>query len=244
MDGFAGGYLGANNLMELRADRQARKVTPTPAAPPAPATSGRSVMQAVGAPPPKDAAFDPSQFDEAFVSGIRDTASALQIEPEELATFLSYETAGTFDPLKKGPTTQHGQHQGLIQFGEPQAAQFGADFTDKASALRSQLGKDGAIVKYALAHGYKPGEHNGLDLYSTINAGAPGRYKASDANNGGAPGSVQDKYDTQMSGHRAKARALLDFYPVQEVNPAPTARSVVTAIDPVDQMFSRFYKKG
>ena len=50
---------------------------------------------------------------------------------------------------------------------------------------------------------------SGLDLYSTINAGAPGRYSASDANNGGAPGDVRDKWENQMGAHRAKALALL-----------------------------------
>ncbi len=50
---------------------------------------------------------------------------------------------------------------------------------------------------------------SGLDLYSTINAGSPGRYSASDANNGGAPGDVRDKWEKQMTGHRQKALALL-----------------------------------
>lgn len=140
--------------------------------------------------------------------GVIDTAAALQMDPVELATFLSYETAGTFNPRQPGPTTQWGQHRGLIQFGEPQASQFGVDFSDERSAWASQLGPDGAIVKYALAHGFEPGM-SGLDLYSTINAGAPGRYGASDAANGGAPGTVADKYYEQMDGHRSNA---LNFF--------------------------------
>jgi hypothetical protein len=47
------------------------------------------------------------------------------------------------------------------------------------------------------------------DIYSTINAGSPGRYNASDANNGGAPGTVMDKVTQQMGPHRANAMRLL-----------------------------------
>lgn len=136
---------------------------------------------------------------------IIETANSIGASPLDLATAISYETAGTFDPLKKGPRTQHGQHRGFIQFGEPQAARFGVDWNNPVA---SQLGADGAVAKYFKASGFKPGM-SGLDLYSTINAGSPGRYSASDANNGGAPGDVRDKWENQMAGHRAKAQALL-----------------------------------
>lgn len=139
---------------------------------------------------------------------IVETANAIGANPTDLATAISYETAGTFDPLKSGPHTQWGTHRGLIQFGEPQARQFGVDWNDP---LHSQLGAEGAVAKYFKASGFKPGM-SGLDLYSTINAGAPGRYGASDAHNGGAPGDVRDKWETQMAAHRAKAERLLDPY--------------------------------
>jgi hypothetical protein len=138
-------------------------------------------------------------------SGILGAAQSLGVNPLDLATIISYETAGTFDPAKRGPTTQWGQHRGLIQFGEPQARQHGVDWNNP---LGSQLGPDGAIVSYMRSSGVKPGMGL-LDLYSAVNAGAPGRYNASDANNGGAPGTVRDKVETQMAGHRAKAEALL-----------------------------------
>lgn len=137
--------------------------------------------------------------------GILATAAAIGANPLDLATAISYETAGTFDPTKRGPTTQWGQHRGLIQFGEPQARQYGVDWNDP---IGSQLGENGAIANYFRASGFKPGM-SGLDLYSTINAGAPGRYGASDANNGGAPGDVRAKWERQMGGHREKAAALL-----------------------------------
>lgn len=136
---------------------------------------------------------------------IVDTAKAMGADPLDLATAISYETAGTFDPTKSGPTTQWGQHRGLIQFGEPQAKQHGVDWNDP---LNSQLGAGKAVQRYFESSGWKPGM-SGLDLYSIINAGAPGRYSASDANNGGAPGSVRDKWENQMNDHRIKAAKLL-----------------------------------
>lgn len=142
---------------------------------------------------------------EILRRGIFETARAIGADPLDLATAISYETAGTFDPTKRGPTTQWGQHRGLIQFGEPQARRYGVDWNDP---LGSQLGENGAIAKYFISSGFKPGM-SGLDLYSTINAGAPGKYGASDANNGGAPGDVRDKWERQMGGHRQKAAALL-----------------------------------
>lgn len=140
----------------------------------------------------------------ALKGGIQETADALGIKPVDLATAISYETGGTFDPMKKGPTTQWGQHKGLIQFGEPQAKQYGVDWNDPVG---SQLGANGAIAKYLTDAGVKPGMGM-MDIYSAINAGHVGRYGASDANNGGAPGTVADKVNNQMAGHRAKAEAL------------------------------------
>lgn len=137
--------------------------------------------------------------------GIIATARALGISPVDLATAISYETAGTFDPRKKGPTTQWGQHEGLIQFGEPQAKKYRVDWNDPVG---SQLGETGAVANYLRDTGVKPGMGL-LDIYSAINAGGVGRYGASDANNGGAPGNVRQKVENQMAGHRQKAMALL-----------------------------------
>lgn len=163
---------------------------------------------------------------DALRSGIVETAKAIGADPVDLATAISYETAGTFDPTKAGPRTQHGQHRGLIQFGEPQAQQYGVDWNNP---LGSQLGANGAVASYFRDRGFKPGM-SGLDLYSTINAGSPGRYAASDANNGGAPGSVADKWNNQMSGHRQKALALLGGGGSQ----APgTPQAAIQAISPV-----------
>ncbi len=139
---------------------------------------------------------------------IIETADELGMSPHTLATIISYETAGTFDPRKKGPTTQWGQHEGLIQFGQPQQREYGVDLSSPEAALRSQLGRNGAIVRYFRRNGWQPGMSE-LDAYSIVNAGAPGRHNASDAANGGAPGTVADKVRGQFAGHRAKAAALL-----------------------------------
>jgi hypothetical protein len=137
--------------------------------------------------------------------GILATAQALGIDPVDLATAISYETAGTFDPTKQGPTTKWGQHRGLIQFGEPQAQKYGVDW---GNPIGSQLGENGAVAKYLKDTGVRPGMGL-LDIYSAINAGGVGRYGASDAAAGGAPGTVRDKVEKQMADHRAKAMALL-----------------------------------
>ncbi len=141
-----------------------------------------------------------------FAGGVKAAALELGVNPLDLATIISYETAGTFNPTKKGPVTpQWGQHRGLIQFGVPQAKRHGVDWKNP---IKSQLGKDGAIVSYMRAAGVKKGMSL-LNMYAAVNAGSPYKIHASDANNGGAPGSVLDKVNNQMAGHRAKAQQLL-----------------------------------
>ena len=127
------------------------------------------------------------------------------MDPVDLATIISYETAGSFDPLKRGPTTQWGEHRGLIQFGEPQAEQYGVNWNDP---INSQLGEGGAVERYFRSAGYEPGMGL-LDAYSAVNAGRVGLYNRTDANNGGAPGTVRDKVENQMEGHRRNAVELL-----------------------------------
>jgi hypothetical protein len=149
--------------------------------------------------------FDTGEAPMDLQSGIVSTANALGMDPLVLATIISYETGGTFNPTQGGPTTKWGKHRGLIQFGEPQAKQYGVDWNDP---LGSQLGPNGAVVKYFQGSGWQPGMGM-LDAYSIINAGGPGRYNARDAASGGAPGTVRDKVEQQMGGHRHKAAALL-----------------------------------
>jgi hypothetical protein len=130
------------------------------------------------------------------------------LDPIDVATAISYETGGKFDPTIKGPTTQWGTHEGLIQFGDPQGEKYGVDFSSPEAAWRTQLDPtSGGVWGYLEDTGVKPGM--GLpEIYSAINAGAVGRMGASDANNGGAPGTVADKV-AGMGAHRDKAAAFL-----------------------------------
>lgn len=137
-----------------------------------------------------------------LASAILASSQRLGVDPVDLATAISYETAGTFDPWKRGPTTKWGEHRGLIQWGEPQRARYGVF---EGMPVADQLK---AAERYLTDAGVRPGMGL-LDIYSAINAGGVGRYGASDAHAGGAPGTVADKVNDQMSGHRQKAEALL-----------------------------------
>lgn len=178
--------------------------------------------------------WDASTVDPAIASGILESAAELGMDPEDLATMVSYETAGTFDPTKPGPTTKWGQHKGLIQFGEPQAKQYGVDWNNPVG---SQLGRNGAVVAYFRDRGWQPGMGM-LDAYSIINAGSPGRYNASDAGNGGAPGTVRDKVMTQMDAHRAKAKALLAKY-----GTAPASSTSTDKVSAPGEWFTGFFRE-
>lgn len=94
-----------------------------------------------------------------------------------------------------------GKYLGLIQFGPEEQAKYG---------VKPGMGLDAhmsAVENFLRDRGVKPGMGM-LDVYSTINAGSPGRYGASDAANGGMPGNVADKVAT-MVGHRATANTIL-----------------------------------
>jgi hypothetical protein len=117
-----------------------------------------------------------------------------------LLTVIGYDTGGTYDQAIRGG--KNDRHIGLIQFGDNEQAMYGAR-QDQSVGEQMQ-----AVVKYLKHRGFQPGMGL-LDLYSTINAGRPGLYNRSDTAAGGAPGTVLDKVNNQMAGHRRKALALL-----------------------------------
>jgi hypothetical protein len=135
-----------------------------------------------------------------LVSAVRASAARLGVNPSDILTAMSYETGGTLNPNLWGGA--HNNYLGLIQFGPEERRQYGVKpgmgVTDQVNAAENFL-RD---------RGVRPGMGM-LDIYSTINAGRPGLYNASDASNGGAPGTVADKVATQMVGHRARANSLL-----------------------------------
>jgi hypothetical protein len=133
--------------------------------------------------------------------GIIDAANALGINPADLATAISYETGGTFNPTQQGIRTKWGLHRGLIQFGEPQAQKYGVDWNNP---VETQLGANGAVVRYLKDAGVRPGMSL-LDVYSAINAGSVGQYRAMDMGT-----SVAQKVSSDaMRKHGEKAAALL-----------------------------------
>ena len=141
-----------------------------------------------------------------LVTEVSKLAEEMGVSAKDLLTVIGYETGGTFDKWQKGPVTQYGQHRGLIQWGEPQRAEYGVT---ENSTIAEQVA---AVGKYLQAAGVRNGMGI-LDIYSAINAGHVGRYSASDANNGGAPGTVRDKvYSANMADHAANAKKLLELY--------------------------------
>lgn len=147
----------------------------------------------------------PGDTMKSIVQGAQDVGKQLGIDPQDLLTAIGYETAGTFDPWKRGPVTQWGQHRGLIQWGEPQREKYGVT---QNSTPAEQMAAVGQYLKDA---GVRPGMGL-MDIYSAINAGKVGRYNASDANNGGAPGTVADKVNRQMGGHSRVAQEVLKTF--------------------------------
>jgi hypothetical protein len=158
-------------------------------------------------------------MNERLAAAIKDQAARIGANPADLATVMSYETGGTFDPWKKGPTTKWGTHRGLIQMGGPQRKQYGYS---EGAPIEDLVA---ASARYLVDRGYQPGMGL-LDMYSIINAGGPGLYDRSDEAAGGAPGTVRDKVNGQMEGHKQNAVRLLngEFTPSEQTNP----------FDPVD----------
>lgn len=145
--------------------------------------------------------MDPTEVKRLMV----ETAQELGISPVDLATVISYETGGTFDPTQGGPTTKWGRHRGYIQFGEPQSAKYGVDFSTPETAVYSQLGKGKAVSRYLRDAGVRPGSGL-LDVYSAINAGGVGRNNAVDMNTPDTP-TVASKVSA-MGPHQEKAKAF------------------------------------
>lgn len=108
---------------------------------------------------------------ESQLEAIQRAADNLGIDPADLATIISYETMGTFSPSIMGG--KGGNYMGLIQFGKPERKKYGVS---RGQSFEEQME---SVESYLRDRGLKPGM--GInDLYSTVNAGSPGRYNASD----------------------------------------------------------------
>ena len=216
--GQGGGFGGGSYTASSSGGGSAPSGSWTPNATPSPvdvATQGMAGGMALPGQPAADPGVIGAQGGLDFGSAVMtpqemliEGAKRRGLDPIDVATAISYETGGKFDPTIKGPTTQWGTHEGLIQFGDPQGEKYGVDFSSPEAAWRTQLDPtSGGVWGYLEDTGVKPGM--GLpEIYSAINAGAVGRMGASDANNGGAPGTVADKV-AGMGPHRDKAAAFL-----------------------------------
>jgi hypothetical protein len=161
---------------------------------------------------------------------IVNSARTLGIKPEDLATVISYETGGKFSPSIMGG--KGGNYLGLIQFGPSERKQYGA------SPDQSFTEQMGAVTRYLQDRGLKPGM--GIhDLYSTINAGRPGLYNASDS-----PGqTVNTHVDNMLENHYPKAVSFLGGE-ISPVTPDGTAALPTAATSPVSDAADRMVARN
>ena len=133
-------------------------------------------------------------------SGIKRIANELGVSAEDVAAVISFETGGTMDPWKKGPTTKWGTHRGLIQWGEPQAREYGVS---KDSTITQQLD---AVKKYMYDRGVRPGMSR-EQVYASVLAGHASK---ANSNTPDANGTTPRSGAASMwnSGHRWALRNL------------------------------------
>lgn len=158
--------------------------------------AGLSILLGAGGRPNASGAYGSD-----LAGNIRALGSNIGANPRDIAAMMSYESG--FNPNVWGGAG--GKYYGLIQAGGPERAQYGIK---PGGSLADQFG---GIENFFKGRGFKPGM-SGLDLYSTVNAGSPGRYNASDAANGGQWGTVRDKWEKQMGPHFEKADQLLGSF--------------------------------
>jgi hypothetical protein len=142
--------------------------------------------------------------------------------PDDLMKVIQYESSGR-------PNVWGGKgndYFGLIQFGPNERKQFGVD-TKNPSAF-NQID---ATMKYLSSRGFKSGMGL-MDLYSTVNAGSPGHYNASDGN-----GTVAS-HVAKMSGQQSTPGFSLAYAPEAENMPAGplSIESIIQQSEPVKKM--------
>ncbi len=138
--------------------------------------------------------FEISSRGKALVAA----AQKLGVSPLDLATIISFETAGTFSPSIRGGAG--GNYQGLIQFGAPERRQYGVT---PGQSFEEQV--MGPVVRYFQDRfkgvGMSTQGASLLDLYTTVLAGNPrANRNARDSFGTSAVSGVQ-----RMGPHRQKA---------------------------------------
>lgn len=109
---------------------------------------------------------------ESDISYLQKRAAEKGYNADDLSKVINYESSGRPDVWGG----KSGKYFGLFQFGPNERQQFGVDTVHPSATNQIDAG-----FKFLEARGFKPGMGL-LDLYSTVNAGSPGHYKASDGN--------------------------------------------------------------
>jgi Peptidase M15 len=148
----------------------------------------------------KSVKFKATTYMGELVQGTKRLSDKYGIPTKDILTLFSFETGGTFSVDQVGG--KGNAHLGLIQFGPAEQKKYGVR---PGMSATEQLG---AVEAFLDDRGFKPGMSL-MDMYSTINAGSPGKANASDAANGGTWGTVGDKVTHQMGDHAANADKLL-----------------------------------
>lgn len=148
-------------------------------------------------PPMNAAPAGPISDQQALVN----TARQIGVDPHDLATVVHFESG--FRPNAVNPD---GIHTGLIQFGKTEQNDYGVN---RNQSFQQQLP---AVANFLQDRGFKPGM-SFLDLYSTINAGSPGKYNAVDGST-----NVAQKV-AGMASNRAAAAKWLSQDPATAMTP-------------------------
>lgn len=155
----------------------------------------------------------PNATPGSWQSVATNVASELGLNPVEVASIMSYESGGTFSPTQMGGTGN--RYMGLIQFGPEERRTYG--ITENSTPEQWTT----AILSFMRDRGFRRGMSM-LDFYSTINAGRPGQYDASDGN-----GTVRSHYERAIREHRGNAERWLGV-----ARPEQTAQVQVIDLPP------------
>jgi hypothetical protein len=138
-----------------------------------------------------------SQDDLAY---LRAQAGARGISADDLLKTINHESSGRVDVWGG----KNNQYFGLLQMGPEERQKFGVDTVHPNA--RNQID---AGFKFLEARGFKP-SMGLLDLYSTVNAGSPGHYNASDR-----PGMTVSKHVAAMGGASTPSAPIPGSAPIQ-----------------------------
>ena len=131
-----------------------------------------------------------------LASSVKTTAAQYGYNAVDMLTVISYETGGKFSTSVRGG--KDNKYIGLFQAGPEEQQKFGVYLGQPAAEQVD------AMARFLHSRGFKPGMSL-LDMYSTVNAGSPGRYNASDK-----PGETVASHVDGMPAHREKAIQMLN----------------------------------